>query len=401
MVSMEPHAGVRKPVREASFSQRYTPGYDTFEAVLRTFSTTARTGLALSVGAILAAAAAAAAVAVLPSRHGSTPSPTTTKLQRAGTSLRTATKWLADDAYLYGCEAHEREYDDRPVCISRAAVYRRGHDETPLETLFDFKRDDLYCLPHSVGFLDGIPGWYCVRPVLDGGREDPSCIVLSHHGSLQRVSAPDASSGSVVTAGCVMFVLRRRQHQSLVRIDAFTGQRDDGAPLPEPYASASLRLVGTRENTLFGTLEHQEHGASLWSIQSVMDPQPEVLLQLPAKAQLSVTTMDPSGIYLSWRAPAREGLPALTHVQHFVHGSPRSLFVTETHVDHLLVRAPWLYYVKGGCIERFHLASGRTELLVPSARVSYGARKLAVGGNWLYWASPDGVMRVPLPAAHG
>lgn len=132
---------------------------------------------------------------------------------------------VADDEHVYWTESRDREYDDRPIAIARAAVRRRRHGSGAVDTLFDFERDDTYCVPGGLRFLDGRPAWHCARPILDGeGRADPSRYVHVRDGSLHEVPAPWAQPHMLAAWRAEAVFLVSSRGARLVTVDVITGR---------------------------------------------------------------------------------------------------------------------------------------------------------------------------------
>lgn len=126
---------------------------------------------------------------------------------------------VVDDEWVYWTESRLKEYDDRDVYVLRAAVYRRRHKGGPRETLFEFQRDDTYCLPQNLSVHRGTVGWMCRRPILDGhGRADASRYVTWSDGRRTEHPAPWAQPDQVATSSSAVFFVgaRRPGRASLV-----------------------------------------------------------------------------------------------------------------------------------------------------------------------------------------
>ncbi len=269
--------------------------------------------------------------------------------------------------WVYWTESKLKEFDDRDVSVLRAAVYRRRQEGGPRETLFEFRRDDTYCLPQNLNVHQGRVAWLCRRPILDGnGRADATRYMVWNDGVRREMSVPWALPNQVATSEHAVYVAQRGE---ITRLDLRTGKTRIVASLPD----RRVQLVGVTRGQLVGMSAQR-----LWTLdgETVRD-----VFVAPDKHEIFDVVVSDTRIVVS--SGVRGVHCSLTELR---AGSEQLLLETRDVVNRL-VEADDLFFVRRGSLYRLgHPA--------PFAEAAPPAQGLAVSTTHVYWLSSRTIMRI-------
>lgn len=300
-----------------------------------------------------------------------------------------ANHMVADEHHVYWAYAKNHEYDDEDVYVSSARVERRHHRSGQIDTLFEFKRDDVYCLPTRFGFVRGHVGWLCERPRLEGnGRADHTRFMHMRGGTLHSVPLPDSIRADLVTTDGhdVLFLdhVPGQDEYRFMRLDPITGVSTQIMTLELPR-SIGLYVVGIVSRALVLVHRDEQGQESLYIVPLSGDP-PQQLRRHHARCQY---TLSQAEIVMSCRGhyPAPTALTLIS-----LDGTIRDLFRSEYPFTNLVVHGEFIYFQSHGHLQRAHLATGVRAVICPGEAAS-----VAIGGGFLYWRQDRTLRQHPLP----
>lgn len=292
---------------------------------------------------------------------------------------------VADADHVWWTEARIRERDDRDIAIAAAAVRRRAHRGGAIEAVFDFRCDDLFCVPHDPVVIDAGIGWLCSDAVLDSSqRADPAAYCTFRDGALQVVPAPGLWPGQTTTDGQDVYALRagRPGEEAIWCLDLSTGSRRRLVEIPASLGR-SRRMIGLAGGRLLG------EGAEgvIWSAELGGLP-PEAIWRRPEGSALHAVAADGARAVVSWGAHPRHRICVVDGV------GTHTLWSGPLPAAGLQLSGARLCFAVGRAIHELHLATGRTRVVVGD--LPERPRRLAVGGGHVYWIQHGGIQRHPL-----
>jgi hypothetical protein len=289
---------------------------------------------------------------------------------------------LADEQHFYWTEVGVHEYDDEPSYITRAVVMRRDHRGGPVETIFDFERDEVRCTPHRPVFIRDDIGWFGTKEWVDG-QFDAARFMHRRGDMLHAVPMPGQEADRVTTDGHDLLTVRGREPATLMRIDPVTGDVVEIAALSRELGRLR-RLVGTIPGHVVGHSRTND-GDTVWTAR-LDDGAATIVLSVPRESRINSITTGGRHIAVAWGRSEHR----ITVID---GGEARTLLEPEHLATGLLIDGPYLYVNYDAKIQRVHLDDGALTPIVDARPTA----TLALGGGFIYWREGKTLRRHPLP----